>query len=164
MQMRVGTGFDAHRFDPEKTLYLAGLQWDGEPGLAGHSDGDAIIHAIVDALLGAAGLGDIGSRFGTSEPQYADARSERFLAETVALLRQEGWQVGNVSAQLIGERPKFGARREEAQECLAALVGAPVAVTATTTDGMGFTGRGEGVAVCATAIITKIGSPDATSR
>lgn len=156
MPTRVGTGFDAHRFAPEKTLFLAGLEWVGEPGLAGHSDGDAVIHAIVDALLGAAVLGDIGSRFGTSEPQYADARSELFLVETVALLRENGWQVENVSAQLIGERPRFGSRRDEAQAFLATLVGAPVSVTATTTDGMGFTGRGEGVAVFATALISQI--------
>lgn len=153
MNIRVGSGFDAHTFDPTKTLWLAGLEWLGEAGLRGHSDGDAVIHAIVDALLGAAGLGDIGSHFGTNEPQYQDAPSELFLKETVSLLAEHGWTVGNVSAQLIGEHPRFSARRDEAQAVLAKIVGAPVSVSATTTDGMGFTGRGEGVAVYATALI-----------
>lgn len=153
MKVRVGTGFDAHAFDPAKPLRLAGLEWPGEPGLRGHSDGDAVIHAIVDALLGAAGLGDIGSRFGTSDPQYQDAPSRLFLEETVTQLVAHGWRVGNVSAQLIGEHPRFSARREEAQQLLTGIVGAPVAVSATTTDQMGFTGRGEGVAVYATALI-----------
>lgn len=158
MSIRVGTGFDAHAFDSAKPLHLAGLEWPGEAGLHGHSDGDAVIHAIVDALLGAAGLGDIGSRFGTSEPQYKDAPSKLFLEETLNLLTDAGWQVGNVSAQLIGEHPRFSARREDAQALLSSIVGAPVSVTATTTDGMGFTGRGEGVAVYATALIFRTGT------
>jgi 2-C-methyl-D-erythritol 4-phosphate cytidylyltransferase/2-C-methyl-D-erythritol 2,4-cyclodiphosphate synthase len=157
VNIRVGSGFDAHAFDSAKTLWLAGLEWLDEPGLRGHSDGDAVIHAIVDALLGAAGLGDIGSRFGTDEPQYQDAPSKLFLEETLSLLAKHGWVVGNVSAQLIGEHPRFSARRDEAQSLLTHIVGAPVSVSATTTDGMGFTGRGEGVAVYATALIFAAG-------
>lgn len=157
MTFRVGTGFDAHAYDSAKPLFLAGLAWPGEPGLAGHSDGDAVIHAIVDALLGAAGLGDIGSRFGTDDPAYADAASEAFLNTTVALLAAEGWSIGNVSVQFVGERPRLTGRREEAQRRLSELVGAPVNLSATTTDGMGFTGRGEGVAAFATALITRSG-------
>lgn len=153
--VRVGTGFDAHAFDASKQLFLAGLLWENQPGLVGHSDGDAVIHAIVDALLGAAGLGDIGTHFGTSNPEYAGARSEIFLSRTVAMLAEAGWAVANVSAQLICERPRMSNRRIEAQDYLSQIVGAPVSVTATSTDGMGFTGRGEGVAVFATALITR---------
>lgn len=160
MLIRVGTGFDAHAFDPEKPLFLAGLVWENEPGLVGHSDGDAVVHAIVDALLGAAGLGDIGSRFGTSDPAYAGVRSEVFLADTAALLRDSGWSISNVSAQIICERPRFASRREEAQSLLSLIIGAPVSVTATSTDGLGFTGRGEGLAVYATALLTRTGEPD----
>lgn len=158
MSMRVGTGFDAHAFDSSTPLNLAGLFWPGEPGLRGHSDGDAVIHAIVDALLGAAGLGDIGSRFGTSQPEYRDASSRIFLTETINLLTQQGWQVANVCVQLIANQPQFSARREEAQQQLSELVGAPVSIGATTSDGLGFTGRGEGVAVFATALILARGN------
>lgn len=161
MTFLVGTGFDAHAYDSAKPLFLAGLEWPGEPGLAGHSDGDVVIHAIVDALLGAAGLGDIGSRFGTDDPVYAGVSSRVFLSDTVALLHSEGWSVGNVSVQLVGERPRLSARREDAQALLSELVGAPVSLAATTTDGMGFTGRGEGVAAFATALITRSGHTSA---
>ncbi|MBO0979977.1 2-C-methyl-D-erythritol 4-phosphate cytidylyltransferase [Microbacterium sp. SD291] len=151
---RVGIGTDVHAFGGEGTLWLAGLEWPGEHPLSGHSDGDAVAHAIVDALLGAAGLGDIGEHFGTAHPEYAGAHAEVFLARTRELLAEAGFTIGNVSAQFQANRPRFSARRAEAERVLsAALGGAPVSVTATTTDGLGFPGRGEGVSVTAVAIV-----------
>ena len=151
---RVGVGTDVHAYGGDGDLWLAGLQWPGEPALSGHSDGDAVAHAIVDALLGAAGLGDIGEHFGTSHPEYAGAHGDVFLARTREILAEAGFAIGNVSVQLQANRPRFSARRTEAQSVLsAALGGVPVSVTATTTDGLGFTGRGEGVAVTAVALV-----------
>jgi len=151
---RVGLGTDVHAFGGEGDLWLAGLEWPGEPALSGHSDGDAVAHAIVDALLGAAGLGDIGEHFGTAHPEYAGAHAEVFLARTRELLEQAGFAIGNVSAQFQGNRPRFSARRAEAERVLStALGGAPVSITATTTDGLGFPGRGEGIAVTAVAMV-----------
>lgn len=150
---RTGFGSDTHAVDADAELWLAGLHWPGEPGLAGHSDGDAVAHAIVDALLSAAGLGDIGSVFGTGDPCFADARGAVFLAETRRLVEEAGYRIGNVTAQIVGNRPIFSPRRAEAQEALTAVLGAPVSVSATTTDGLGFTGRGEGVAAFATALL-----------
>ncbi len=151
---RIGLGTDVHAFGGDGDLWLAGLAWPGEPALSGHSDGDAVAHAIVDALLGAAGLGDIGEHFGTAHPEYAGAHAEVFLARTRELLSEAGFAIGNVSAQLQGNRPRFSGRRAEAERVLStALGGAPVSVTATTTDGLGFTGRGEGIAVTAVAMI-----------
>ncbi|MDQ0642381.1 2-C-methyl-D-erythritol 4-phosphate cytidylyltransferase [Microbacterium murale] len=151
---RVGIGTDVHAFGGEGVLWLAGLEWPGEPPLSGHSDGDAVAHAMVDALLGAAGLGDIGEHFGTSHPEYAGAHADVFLARTAQILAEAGFTIGNVSVQFQGNRPRFSARREDAERSLSsALGGAPVAVTATTTDGLGFTGRGEGIAVTAVALI-----------
>lgn len=152
---RVGVGTDVHAYGGDGDLWLAGLEWPGEPALSGHSDGDAVAHAIVDALLGAAGLGDIGEHFGTSHPEYAGAHGDVFLARTREILAAAGFGIGNVSVQLQANRPRFSARRTEAQSVLsAALGGVPVSVTATTTDGLGFTGRGEGVAVTAVALVT----------
>lgn len=154
---RVGVGTDVHAFGGDGTLWLAGLEWPGEPALTGHSDGDAVAHAIVDALLSAAGLGDIGSRFGTSHPEYAGAHADVFLARTRALLGEAGWTVGNVSVQVQANRPRFAARRGEAEAALsAALGGASVSVSATTADGLGFTGRGEGVAAFAVALLVPV--------
>ena len=151
---RVGVGTDVHGFGGEGSLWLAGLEWPGEPALSGHSDGDAVAHAIVDALLSAAGLGDIGTHFGTDHPEYAGAHAGAFLSRTVGLLGEAGWRVGNVAVQVQANRPRFAARRTEAEAVLsAALGGAPVSVSATTTDGLGFTGRGEGVAAFATALV-----------
>ena len=151
---RVGIGTDVHGFGGEGTLWLAGLEWPGEQALSGHSDGDAVAHAIVDALLAAAGLGDIGTHFGTDRPEFAGAHAEAFLTHTVGLLREAGWAVGNVSVQVQANRPRFAARRVEAEQVLsAALGGAAVSVSATTTDGLGFTGRSEGVAAFATALV-----------
>ncbi|WP_285135976.1 2-C-methyl-D-erythritol 4-phosphate cytidylyltransferase [Microbacterium sp. lyk4-40-TSB-66] len=154
---RVGIGTDVHGFGGDGTLWLAGLEWPGERALSGHSDGDAVAHAIVDALLAAAGLGDIGTHFGTDRPEFAGAHAEAFLAHTVELLREAGWRVGNVSVQVQANRPRFAARRVEAERTLsAALGGAAVSVSATTTDGLGFTGRTEGVAAFATALVVPL--------
>lgn len=151
---RVGLGTDVHAFGGDGALWLAGLEWPGEPALSGHSDGDAVAHAIVDALLSAAGLGDIGTHFGTDRPEYAAAHAEAFLARTLALLGEAGWRIGNVSVQVQANRPRFSARRAEAEAALsAALGGASVTVSATTTDGLGFTGSGEGVAAFAVALL-----------
>lgn len=154
---RVGIGTDVHAFGGEGHLWLAGLEWPGEPVLSGHSDGDVVAHAVVDALLGAAGLGDIGEHFGTSHPEFADAHGEVFLARTREILHDAGFVVGSVSVQFQGNRPRFSSRRHEAEEVLsAALGGAPVAVSATTTDGLGFTGRGEGIAATAVALVHSV--------
>jgi 2-C-methyl-D-erythritol 4-phosphate cytidylyltransferase/2-C-methyl-D-erythritol 2,4-cyclodiphosphate synthase len=153
---RIGVGTDVHAFGGDGTLWLAGLEWPGEQALSGHSDGDAVAHAIVDALLAAAGLGDIGTHFGTDQPEYAGAHAAAFLGRTTALLREAGWRVGNVSVQVQANRPRFAARREEAERTLsAALGGAPVSVSATTTDGLGFTGRGDGVSAYAVALVVR---------
>jgi 2-C-methyl-D-erythritol 4-phosphate cytidylyltransferase/2-C-methyl-D-erythritol 2,4-cyclodiphosphate synthase len=153
---RTGIGLDVHAYDDGSPLWLGGLYWPDEPGLAGHSDGDAVIHAICDALLSAAGLGDMGARFGTDDPRFADAASEVFLHETLALVAGAGFSVVNVAVQLVANRPKLSARRDEIESNLGALIGAPVSVSATTTDGLGFTGRGEGVSALATALIAKL--------
>ncbi|KQZ83210.1 2-C-methyl-D-erythritol 2,4-cyclodiphosphate synthase [Microbacterium sp. Root166] len=154
--VRIGLGTDVHGFGGGGALWLAGLEWPGEPALAGHSDGDAVAHAIVDALLAAAGLGDIGTHFGTDHPEYAGAHADDFLARTLALLGDAGWRVGNVSVQVQANRPRFAGRRAEAEAALsAALGGAAVSVSATTTDGLGFTGRTEGVAAFAVALVTR---------
>lgn len=150
---RVGVGTDVHAFGGDGALWLAGLEWPGERALSGHSDGDAVAHAIVDALLSAAGLGDIGTHFGVDRPEFAGAHAEAFLSHTRGLLAGAGWRIGNVSVQVQANRPRFAARRTEAEAVLSAALGAPVSVAATTTDGLGFTGAGEGVQAVAVAVV-----------
>ena len=151
--LRIGQGVDVHAFGEAENLWLAGLHWPGEKELSGHSDGDAVAHAITDALLAAAGLGDIGSNFGVDDPTFANARGEVFVRGAVKLVNEAGFDVLNVSVQIIGNRPKFSPRRDEANRVVGEWLGAPVNVSATTTDGLGFTGRGEGIAAQATALL-----------
>ena len=155
MSLRTGIGMDAHALADGVPMWCAGLSFPDEPrGLAGHSDGDVVAHAACDAILSACGLGDLGSNFGTSDPAWAGASGVAFLREVVRRARDSGFSVVNVSVQLIGDRPRLGGRRAAAEAVLSEAVGAPVTLSATTTDGLGFTGRGEGVAAIASALVT----------
>ena len=156
MKHLTGIGFDAHKFSSTRPMHLAGLTWPDDFGIEGHSDGDVAAHAICDALLSAAHLGDLGSVFGTSDPKWAGASGVSLLSEVFTRVTSAGFLIENVTVQVIGNRPKIATRRDEGEAALsAALGGAPVSLSATTTDGLGFIGAGEGIAAIATALIVE---------
>ncbi|MGQ0623605.1 MAG: 2-C-methyl-D-erythritol 2,4-cyclodiphosphate synthase [Sporichthyaceae bacterium] len=158
---RTGIGVDVHAFAPAGTgegrqLWVAGLCWPGHPPLLGHSDADVAAHAACDALFSAAGLADLGAQFGVADPAWAGAGGIALLTEAARRVRAGGFEIGNVAVQVIGNLPKIGPRRAEAEAALSGAAGAPVSVSATTTDGLGLTGRGEGLAAIATALVVPL--------
>lgn len=151
---RTGIGVDVHAYgQASEELWLAGLHWPGERGLSGHSDGDPVAHAAADALFSAAGVGDLGTHFGTDRSEYAGASGVILLAAAAGIVRAAGFEIGNIAVQFVANRPKFGPRRAEAEAVLSEAAGASVSVSATTSDALGFTGRGEGISAIATALV-----------
>jgi 2-C-methyl-D-erythritol 2,4-cyclodiphosphate synthase len=155
-ELRIGIGLDAHAFSDDAALVLGGVEFPGERGLAGHSDGDVVAHALIDAVLGAAGLGDIGELFPSGDPQWLDASSMRLLQRTYEVVRSGGWELVNADCVLVGEEPRIAPVRDAMRARLAGAMGVDlerVTVRATTTDQLGFTGRGEGLAAQAVALL-----------
>ncbi|MEY2641590.1 MAG: 2-C-methyl-D-erythritol 2,4-cyclodiphosphate synthase [Actinomycetota bacterium] len=153
--IRVGQGFDVHRFtdDPSRRLILGGVRFDGARGLDGHSDADVIAHAVADALLGAAGLGDIGQHYPDTDPQWKGADSIALLADVVEKVRAQGWEIGNVDCSVVCEEPKLAPHRDAMEETLSRTAGAPVSVKGRRAEGLGALGRREGIACWASAVV-----------